>query len=60
MNWASAEQFFDMGGYAAYVWGAYALTVAVLLTEPWLAARRRRRAWGAARDAPPEKGSRSE
>ena len=51
MNWHSAAEFFDMGGYGLYVWGSYALTVVVLLGEPWLAARRRRRALGNARDA---------
>jgi heme exporter protein D len=44
MNWNSASEFFAMGGYATYVWGAYAVTAAVMMVEPWLAARRRRRA----------------
>ena len=45
MNWASAADFFDMGGYGLYVWGAYLVTALLMATEPWLAARRRRRAW---------------
>jgi heme exporter protein D len=45
------SQFFDMGGYAAYVWPAYAVTLAIvglnilwarrLLTQAYAAARRR-------------------
>jgi heme exporter protein D len=45
MNWNSASEFFDMGGYGLYVWGAYAVTAALMVAEPLLAARRRRRAW---------------
>jgi heme exporter protein D len=33
-----------MGGYGLYVWGSYGVTALVMLLEPWLAARRRRRA----------------
>ena len=44
MNWGSAENFFAMGGYGAYVWGAYAVTAVLMALEPVLAARRRRRA----------------
>jgi heme exporter protein CcmD len=33
------QEFFRMGGYAAYVWTAYGLTALVLLLN-WLAARR--------------------
>ncbi|MGB6602936.1 MAG: heme exporter protein CcmD [Steroidobacteraceae bacterium] len=45
------RQFVDMGGYAAYVWSAYAVTLAIvglnilwarrLLTQACAAARRR-------------------
>ncbi len=28
MNW---QQWFDMGGYGAYVWSSYALTAIILL-----------------------------
>lgn len=44
MNWPSAAAFFDMGGYGLYVWGAYAVTVSVMLVEPWLVRRRLRHA----------------
>jgi heme exporter protein D len=44
MNWNSASEFFAMGGYGTYVWGAYAVTATLMAIEPWLAARRRRRA----------------
>ena len=44
MNWGSAEAFFHMGGYGLYVWGSYVVTAAIMVVEPWLAARRRRRA----------------
>ena len=30
MNFSSAAAFFQMGGYAAYVWPAYAIVVFVL------------------------------
>ena len=48
MNWNSASEFFAMGGYGLYVWGAYAVTAVLMLVEPVLAARRRRRALQAA------------
>ncbi len=44
MNWNSASEFFAMGGYGLYVWGSYAVTLGVMLIEPWLAAQRGRRA----------------
>jgi heme exporter protein D len=44
MNWSGPAEFLAMGGYALYVWGAYAVTVACLLVEPVLASRRHRRA----------------
>jgi len=50
MNWHSASEFFEMGGYGLYVWGSYAVTFALMAIEPWLAVRRRRRALVAARD----------
>lgn len=31
--------FFGMGGYAAYVWSAYGITLAVLLANVWAAKR---------------------
>ena len=44
MTWASASDFFAMGGYAVYVWGAYGVTAACMLIDPILAARRHRQA----------------
>ena len=44
MSWASAADFFAMGGYGVYVWGAYAVTAALMLVEPALAVQRGRRA----------------
>ncbi|MDE2297567.1 MAG: heme exporter protein CcmD [Burkholderiales bacterium] len=52
MNWRSAAEFFAMGGYAPYVWGAYGLTAALMALEAWLAVRRRRRACAQAARAP--------
>jgi heme exporter protein D len=49
MNWHSAGEFLEMGGYGTYVWGAYAVTALLMLIEPILAARRRRRALTQAR-----------
>jgi heme exporter protein D len=45
MNWHSAAEFVEMGGYGLYVWGSYAVAALVMVAEPWLAARRRRRAF---------------
>jgi heme exporter protein D len=42
MIWGSAGEFFAMGGYALYVWGAYGVTAATIGAELWLLARRRR------------------
>ena len=44
MQWASATEFFAMGGYGLYVWGSYAVALALMLIEPWLAMRHRQRA----------------
>jgi heme exporter protein D len=43
-QWNSAAEFFAMGGYGLYVWGAYTVTLVLMLTEPVLAWRRHRRA----------------
>ncbi len=51
MNWGSAGEFFAMGGYALYVWGAYGITAALIAAEAWLTMRRRQRALRAALDA---------
>lgn len=42
MNWQSWSDFFAMGGYALYVWGAYALTIVVMVLEVVLLVLRRR------------------
>jgi heme exporter protein D len=41
MSWASASDFFHMGGYALYVWGSYLVTAGLVAME--LAALRLRR-----------------
>lgn len=38
MNWS---EFFNMGGYAFYVWTSYGLMAIVLLLNIWLPIRRR-------------------
>ncbi len=44
MNWNSAAEFFAMGGYGLYVWGAYVVTLACMASEPVLVALRHRQA----------------
>jgi len=44
VNWQSASEFFAMGGYGLFVWGAYGVTALCMLAEPVLAALRLRRA----------------
>ena len=51
MQWHSAAEFFAMGGHGVYVWGSYGVAVVLMLAEPWLAARRRRRALSEAASA---------
>jgi heme exporter protein CcmD len=34
------NEFFAMSGYAAYVWSAYAIAVASLVLNAWLARRK--------------------
>ena len=41
MNWSSWAEFWDMGGYAVYVWGSYGMVAAGVALELWLAAGRR-------------------
>ncbi len=41
MKWASAADFWAMGGYGFYVWGSYAAVVAVIAIELWLLKARR-------------------
>jgi heme exporter protein D len=33
MQWSSAAEFFAMGGYGLYVWGAYTVTSALIGAE---------------------------
>ena len=47
MNWASWGDFVHMGGYGLYVWGSYAVTLALMVGEAWAARQRRARAWAA-------------
>lgn len=42
MHWNSFADFIAMGGYGAYVWGAFGVTALLMLLEPWLLVRRRR------------------
>ena len=44
MQWQSLDHFLHMGGYGLYVWGSYAVTLAVIAAEVALATHRRRRA----------------
>ena len=44
MNWASASDFWAMGGYGFYVWGSYGAAVVVIAVELWLLHARRRSA----------------
>jgi len=40
MQWASAGDFFAMGGYALYVWGSFGACALLMAVEPFLAKRR--------------------
>ena len=33
MQWHSVAEFFDMGGYALYVWGSFGATAVLLALE---------------------------
>jgi len=44
VTWGSWEAFWSMGGYALFVWGSYAMALAVLATEIWQLRTRRRAA----------------
>jgi heme exporter protein D len=42
VNWGSLEAFLAMGGYALYVWGAYAVSAVAIAAEVvWLFRRGR-------------------
>jgi heme exporter protein D len=49
MNWHSPSEFFAMGGYALYVWGAFGACALALALEPLLVSRRRRAIVGSLR-----------
>jgi len=42
MQWNSLAEFFAMGGYGPYVWGAYGVTALLLVAELVLLSRRGR------------------
>ena len=42
MNWHSSAEFFAMGGYGLYVWGAYAVTAFLMVVELSSVVQRRR------------------
>lgn len=44
MIWDSAEAFFNMGGYALYVWGAVLVTFGLMAVEVLILLARRRSA----------------
>ena len=50
MNWRDANDFFSMGGYGLYVWGAYGVMALVMAVEPLLAWMRHRAARAAVAD----------
>lgn len=58
MIWNSAAEFLAMGGYGAYVWGAYAVSAVCMAAEPVLAALRHRQALRAALSGAREGGPR--
>ncbi len=37
MRWESWSQFWDMGGYAVYVWGSMGVTALLMALEVWQA-----------------------
>jgi heme exporter protein D len=40
MNWGSASEFFAMGGYGLYVWGAYGVIALCMLADGLIARKR--------------------
>jgi heme exporter protein D len=42
MQWNSVAEFFAMGGYGPYVWGAYGVTALLLVAELVMLSRRGR------------------
>lgn len=44
MNWGSWSAFWEMGGYAEYIWGSFGVTVLTIALELWFLRARRRAA----------------
>jgi heme exporter protein D len=44
MNWGSASEFLEMGGYALYVWGSFGVTAGLIVMEILILGSRRRAA----------------
>jgi heme exporter protein D len=44
LHWTSLAEFAEMGGYALYVWGSFAMCAAALMWEAVMLALQRRRA----------------
>lgn len=42
MQWLSVADFFNMGGYAFYVWGSFGITALVTIAEIWQVRAQRR------------------
>jgi heme exporter protein D len=51
MQWQSLEHFLAMGGYGFFVWGSYAVALAVIAGEVWALRMRRRAALAQVRAA---------
>ena len=49
MTWGSLGNFLAMGGYGLYVWGSYAVTLALIAAELVVLAKRWRSAIGRVR-----------
>jgi len=47
MQWTSPAEFFAMGGYGLYVWGAYGVAAALWALEAFAARQRWKRALNA-------------
>jgi heme exporter protein D len=54
MQWNSAAEFFAMGGYGAYVWGAYAVCAVLVAAEILILLRRERAAASRAQGGIPQ------
>ena len=54
MNATSLSDVLFLGGYGLYVWGSYAVTLALMLLEPILVRRHRNRALAQAAHFKPE------